>query len=111
MPLHPLNESQIALLEEYRSSGMTILGFARYKGISKYSIYHLIDKDRRLKAESLSNETITASNFIPVPIKAKELLIESSPNNTNSLISFNLNGLSISISKDNLKAFLEVLSQ
>ena len=54
MPLHPLNESQIAFLEEYRSSGMTVLEFAKHKGISKHSVYYYIDKERRLKAESLS---------------------------------------------------------
>ena len=31
MALHPLNDNQIAFLEEYRSSGMTVLEFAKHK--------------------------------------------------------------------------------
>ena len=54
---------------------------------------------------------IKASDFVSVPIETKELSIKSPSNNTNNIISFNLNGLSISISKENLKAFLEVISQ
>lgn len=108
MPLHPLNESQIAFLEEYRSSGMSVLEFARSKGVQKSAVYYLIGKERRLKGESFASEVIKANNFVSVPIETKELSIESPSNN---IISFNLNGLSISISKENLKAFLEVISQ
>ena len=117
MPLHPLNESQIAFLEEYRSSGMTVLEFARYKRISKHTVYYYIDKERKLKAAALSNEVIKANNFIPVPFKNdcredkdETPLIKLTPNKKNNLISFNLNGLSISIDKENLKAFLEVIN-
>ena len=111
MPLHPLNESQIAFLEEYRSSGMSVLEFARTKGVQKSAVYYLIGKERRLKGESFASEMIKASDFVSVPIETKELSIKSSSDNTNNIISFNLNGLSISISKENLKAFLEVISQ
>ena len=38
MALHPLNENQIAILEEYRSSGMSILEFAKSKGTSKHPV-------------------------------------------------------------------------
>ena len=56
---------------------------------------------------------IKANNFVSVPIETKESSIIKSPsnNNMNNIISFNLNGLAISISKENLKAFLEVISQ
>lgn len=111
MPLHPLNENQIAFLEEYRSSGMSVLEFARSKGVQKSAVYYLIGKERRLKGESFASEVIKANNFVSVPIETNELSIKSLSNNTNNIISFNLNGLSISISKENLKAFLEVISQ
>ena len=111
MALHPLNENQIAFLEEYRSSGMSVLEFARTKGVQKSAVYYLIGKERRLKGESFASEMIKASDFVSVPIETKELSIKSSSDNTNNIISFNLNGLSISISKENLKAFLEVISQ
>jgi len=42
MPLHPLNDDQIALLEEYKSSNLSILEFAESKGKSIHSIYYLI---------------------------------------------------------------------
>ena len=113
MALHPLNENQIAILEEYRPSGMSILEFAKSKGTSKHSVYYLIEKERRLKGESFASEVIKANNFVSVPIETKESSIIKSPsnNNMNNIISFNLNGLAISISKENLKAFLEVISQ
>ena len=91
---------------------MSILEFAKSKGTSKHAVYYLIEKERRLKGESFASEVIKVNNFISVPIKTKEpSIIKSSSNNTNNVISFNLNGLSISISKENLKAFLEVISQ
>ena len=112
MALHPLNENQIAILEEYRSSGMSVLEFAKSKGTSKHAVYYLIEKERRLKGESFASEVMKANNFVSVPIETKEPSIIKSPsNNTNNIISFNLNGLAISISKENLKALLEVISQ
>ena len=112
MALHPLNENQIAILEEYRSSGMSVLEFAKSKGTSKHAVYYLIEKERRLKGESFASEVLKANNFVSVPIETKEpSIIKSSSNNMNNIISFNLNGLAISISKENLKALLEVISQ
>ena len=112
MALHPLNENPIAILEEYRSSGMSVLEFAKSKGTSKHAVYYLIEKERRLKGESFASEVMKANNFVSVPIETKEpSIIKSSSNNMNNIISFNLNGLAISISKENLKALLEVISQ
>ena len=78
MPLHPLNETQIAFLEEYRSSGMSALEFARFKKVQKNAVYYLIEKERRLKGESFVSEVIKANDFVSVPIETKELSIESS---------------------------------
>lgn len=69
MPLHPLNESQIAFLEEYRSSGMSVLEFARSKRVQKSAVYYLIGKERRLKGESFASEVIKANNFVSGIIK------------------------------------------
>ena len=71
MPLHPLNENQIAFLEEYRSSGMSALEFARFKKVQKNAVYYLIEKERRLKGESFVSEVIKANNFVSVPIETK----------------------------------------
>lgn len=107
MSLRQLNGDQIALLEEYKSSNLSILEFANTKGISKNTIYYLVDKERRLKAESMSLEIEALNDFIPVPIKTDT----PSKNNVQSkVISFKLNGLVIQISNANLKLFLEAFS-
>lgn len=107
MPLHPLNDDQIALLEEYKSSNLSILEFAESKGKSINSIYYLIGKERKLKAELLSLEVGASENFIPVPLKS-DMPVKNE--NINKNISFKLCGLTIQIDNDNLKLFLEVLS-
>ena len=107
MPLHPLNDDQISLLEEYKSSNLSLVEFAESKGKSKHSIYYLIDKERKLKAESLSLEVRASENFIPVPLKS-DMSVKNENNNKN--ISFKLSGLTIQIDNKNLKLFLEALS-
>lgn len=106
MPLHPLNDDQLALLEEYKSSNLSLAEFAKAKAMGKHTIYYLLDKERRLKAESLSFEVGESENFISVPIKS-DITVKNESKNED--ISFILSGLTIQIDNKNLKLFLEAL--
>ena len=107
MSIHPLTEEQQALLDEYHSSGLSVLDFAKLKNKTTYQIYYIINKDSRLKSEEMIKH-YGQESFIPVPINN-----ETSPKNTldnsNNLISFLVNNVPISIDRKNLKAFLEAL--
>ena len=102
MGLHPLTQEQQTLLDDYNQSGLSIYDYASQKGLSYSSVHYVVDKDRRLRNENVSNQ------FISIPLQNKSIDIVT--NNMNNLISFNLNGLNISIDKNNLKQFLKVLT-
>lgn len=109
MSLHPLNNDQLALLNEYKASNLSILEFVNNKGISIHQLYYLINKERRLKAESMSMEISKCKDFVPVPIENKATSAVAI-NKANDLISFKANGINISIDAKNLKQLLEVIS-
>ena len=102
MPLHPLTKEQQSLLDEYKQSGLSIYDFATQKRLSYSSVHYVIDKDRRIRSENIP------ADFVSVPLQGETT--RTTTINVNNLISFNLNGLSIAIDKNNLKQFLEALT-
>ena len=86
MPLHPLTKEQQSLLDEFNESGLSIYDFAIKKGLSYSSVHYVIDKDRRIRSESIPTK------FVSLPLHNESTSITT--NNVNNLISFNLNGLS-----------------
>ena len=102
MPLHPLTKEQQSLLDEYKQSGLSIYDFAAQKRLSYSSVHYVIDKDRRIRSENIP------ADFVSVPLQGETT--RNTTINVNNLISFNLNGLFISIDKTNLKYFLEALA-
>lgn len=107
MALQQLNEDQQKLLDDFKSSGMTLIQFATSIGKSYSSIYHLLNKERRLKEQ---DEMLNFNHrFISVPIANKHFELEMCDVVSNDVIAFSINDIQFKMTKKNLKKFMEAI--
>ena len=100
--LHPLNEEQLSLLNEFKESNLTLKDFAKLKNISLRKISYLVIKERRLKEQE---ENMSLDSFIPINVNnSKE---ESFISKRNNKINITINGFNINISINDLKELLK----
>ena len=99
--LHQLNEDQLNLVNEFKSSGLTFNDFAKAKNIGIHQIVYLVRKEKLLKEQ---DDNLSLDSYIPV--KFNNELIENNNSNSN-LINVYINGFNISINLNDLKELLK----
>lgn len=100
--LHPLNQEQLSLLNEFKESNLTLKDFAELKNISLRKISYLVIKERRLKEQE---GNMSLDSFIPINVNnSKEESFISKRNNKINII---INGFNINISINDLKELLK----
>ena len=97
--LHPLNENQVSLLNEYRESNLSIKDFVSRKGITYSSLEYIIQKEKRIN----ESNSICLDSFIPIKIDNQNKNYSNSNNNIDVII----NGFNINISINDLKELLK----
>lgn len=109
MALHPLTDEQLKLLNEFKSSGLSVNDFASNKQISYHAVVYLINKERRLKDET----TIRTLNnrFVSIPLEKEHITPESFDVISNDVIAFSINDLMFKMTAQNLKKFMEAIKQ
>ena len=100
--LHPLNEEQLSLLNEFKESNLTLKDFAKLKNISLRKISYLVIKERRLKEQE---ENMSLDSFIPINVN--NIKEESFISKRNNKINITINGFNINISINDLKELLK----
>ena len=100
--LHPLNEEQLSLLNEFKESNLTLKDFAKLKNISLRKISYLVIKERRLKEQE---ENMSLDSFIPINVN--NIKEESFISKRNNKINIIINGFNINISINDLKELLK----
>ena len=100
--LHPLNEEQLSLLNEFKESNLTLKDFAKLKNISLRKISYLVIKERRLKEQE---ENMSLDSFIPINVN--NIKEESFISKRNNKINITINGFNINISVNDLKELLK----
>ena len=98
--LHPLNDNQLALLNEFKSSGLSLKNFAKFKNIGIHKISYLVVKERKLleQEDSFSLDSFIPINFNKEVNKYKE---------KDKLMNIKTNGFNISIKLNDLKELLK----
>ena len=101
--LHPLNDDQLALLNEFKSSGLTMKEFVASTGIKYNSLAYIIWKQKRLS----EIDSFNLQSFIPIALNNKDFNTIKEESNINDFIDIKINGFNISIKLDDLKELLK----
>ena len=67
--LHPFNEEQLSLLNEFKESNLTLKDFANLKNISLHKISYLVVKERKLNEQE---ENMSLDSFIPIILNSSK---------------------------------------
>ena len=100
--LHPLNEEQLSLLNEFKESNLTLKDFAKLKNISLHKISYLVVKERKLNEQE---ENISLDSFIPINLNSRKE--EGFVSKRNNKVNITINGFNINISVNDLKELLK----
>ena len=102
--LHPLNEEQLSLLNEYKESGLSLRDFANRKNITFSKISYLVYKDRRLNE---TEENISLDSFIPINLNNNSQKEDNYNIRSSNKVNITINGFNINISINDLKELLK----
>ena len=102
--LHPLNEEQLSLLNEFKESNLTLKDFANLKNISLRKISYLVIKERRLKEQE---ENISLDSFIPINLNNNSQKEDNYNIRSSNKVNITINGFNINISINDLKELLK----